>query len=64
MTAANRDAARAAGTRPTGYNTYWFRPGVNTLRSCRSSGFTYHIDALGHQDTAAYVTAFLDGGLP
>jgi hypothetical protein len=34
------------GTRPTGYNSYWFRPGVNTLEILAELGFTYHIDDL------------------
>jgi peptidoglycan/xylan/chitin deacetylase (PgdA/CDA1 family) len=34
------------GTRPTGYNNYWIRPGVNTLEILQQLGFTYHIDDL------------------
>jgi peptidoglycan/xylan/chitin deacetylase (PgdA/CDA1 family) len=37
---------QATGTRPTGYNNYWFRPGVNTLEILAELGFTYHIDDL------------------
>jgi peptidoglycan/xylan/chitin deacetylase (PgdA/CDA1 family) len=37
---------QATGTRPTGYNSYWFRPGVNTLEILAELGFTYHIDDL------------------
>jgi peptidoglycan/xylan/chitin deacetylase (PgdA/CDA1 family) len=44
------DGARAieevTGTRPTGYNNYWIRPGVNTLELLQEQGFTYHIDDL------------------
>lgn len=36
----------ATGTRPTGYNNYWIRPGVNTLEILQELGFTYHIDDL------------------
>jgi peptidoglycan/xylan/chitin deacetylase (PgdA/CDA1 family) len=36
----------ATGTRPTGYNNYWIRPGVNTLELLQEQGFTYHIDDL------------------
>jgi len=34
------------GTRPTGYNNYWIRPGVNTLEILQDLGFRYHIDDL------------------
>ena len=34
------------GARPTGYNNYWIRPGVNTLEILQELGFTYHIDDL------------------
>jgi peptidoglycan/xylan/chitin deacetylase (PgdA/CDA1 family) len=34
------------GFRPTGYNNYWIRPGVNTLEILQELGFTYHIDDL------------------
>lgn len=34
------------GTRPTGYNNYWIRPGVNTLEILQEHGFDYHIDDL------------------
>ncbi|MGW4241704.1 polysaccharide deacetylase family protein [Nocardia sp. NPDC004722] len=34
------------GTRPTGYNNYWIRPGVNTLELLEEQGFRYHIDEL------------------
>ncbi len=37
---------QATGTRPVGYNNYWFRPGVNTLEILQELGFTYHIDDL------------------
>jgi peptidoglycan/xylan/chitin deacetylase (PgdA/CDA1 family) len=37
---------RATGTRPTGYNCYWIRDGVNTLELLVELGFTYHIDDL------------------
>jgi peptidoglycan/xylan/chitin deacetylase (PgdA/CDA1 family) len=37
---------QATGTRPTGYNNYWIRPGVNTLEILAELGFTYHIDDL------------------
>jgi peptidoglycan/xylan/chitin deacetylase (PgdA/CDA1 family) len=37
---------QATGTRPAGYNSYWFRPGVNTLEILAELGFTYHIDDL------------------
>jgi peptidoglycan/xylan/chitin deacetylase (PgdA/CDA1 family) len=37
---------QATGTRPTGYNNYWIRPGVNTLEILQELGFTYHIDDL------------------
>jgi peptidoglycan/xylan/chitin deacetylase (PgdA/CDA1 family) len=36
----------ATGTRPTGYNNYWIRPGVNTLELLQEQGFIYHIDDL------------------
>jgi peptidoglycan/xylan/chitin deacetylase (PgdA/CDA1 family) len=36
----------ATGTRPTGYTSYWFRPGVNTLEILQELGFRYHIDDL------------------
>jgi len=36
----------ATGTRPTGYNNYWIRAGVNTLEILAELGFTYHIDDL------------------
>lgn len=34
------------GTRPTGYNNYWIRPGVNTLEILQELGLRYHIDDL------------------
>ena len=34
------------GFRPTGYNNYWIRAGVNTLEILQEQGFTYHIDDL------------------
>jgi peptidoglycan/xylan/chitin deacetylase (PgdA/CDA1 family) len=37
---------QATSTRPTGYNNYWIRPGVNTLEILQEQGFTYHIDDL------------------
>jgi peptidoglycan/xylan/chitin deacetylase (PgdA/CDA1 family) len=37
---------QATATRPTGYNNYWIRPGVNTLEVLQELGFTYHIDDL------------------
>jgi peptidoglycan/xylan/chitin deacetylase (PgdA/CDA1 family) len=37
---------RATGTRPTGYNNYWIRAGVNTLELLSELGFEYHIDDL------------------
>jgi peptidoglycan/xylan/chitin deacetylase (PgdA/CDA1 family) len=37
---------QATGTRPTGYNNYWIRPGVNTLEILQELGFRYHIDDL------------------
>jgi peptidoglycan/xylan/chitin deacetylase (PgdA/CDA1 family) len=37
---------QATGTRPTGYNNYWIRPGVNTLEILQELGFHYHIDDL------------------
>lgn len=37
---------KVTGTRPTGYNNYWIRPGVNTLEILQEMGFTYHIDDL------------------
>ena len=36
----------ATGTRPTGYNNYWIRAGVNTLEILAELGFIYHIDDL------------------
>jgi peptidoglycan/xylan/chitin deacetylase (PgdA/CDA1 family) len=41
-----RRSEQATGTRPTGYNNYWIRPGVNTLEILQELGFTYHIDDL------------------
>jgi peptidoglycan/xylan/chitin deacetylase (PgdA/CDA1 family) len=41
-----RAIEQATGTRPTGYNNYWIRPGVNTLEILQELGFTYHIDDL------------------
>jgi peptidoglycan/xylan/chitin deacetylase (PgdA/CDA1 family) len=41
------DAIReVTGTRPTGYNNYWIRAGVNTLELLQQLGFRYHIDDL------------------
>ena len=37
---------KVTGFRPTGYNNYWIRPGVNTLEILQEQGFTYHIDDL------------------
>jgi len=37
---------QATGTRPSGYNNYWIRPGVNTLEILQELGFIYHIDDL------------------
>jgi peptidoglycan/xylan/chitin deacetylase (PgdA/CDA1 family) len=37
---------QVTGTRPVGYNSYWIRPGVNTLEILQELGFTYHIDDL------------------
>jgi peptidoglycan/xylan/chitin deacetylase (PgdA/CDA1 family) len=37
---------RATGTRPSGYNCYWIRDGINTLDLLSELGFTYHIDDL------------------
>ena len=36
----------ATGTRPTGYTSYWIRPGVNTLEILQELGFRYHLDDL------------------
>lgn len=38
------------GTRPTGYNNYWIRPGVNTLEILQENGFQYHIDDLSSDE--------------
>ena len=35
---------QATGTRPSGYNNYCIRPGVNTLEILHELGFIYHID--------------------
>ncbi len=35
---------QATGTRPTGYNNYWIRPGVNALELLQELGFDHHID--------------------
>jgi peptidoglycan/xylan/chitin deacetylase (PgdA/CDA1 family) len=32
---------QATGTRPSGYNNYWIRPGVNTLEILQELGFIY-----------------------
>src|SRR5690348_3001629 len=32
---------QATGTRLTGYNNYWIRPGVNTLEILQELGFTW-----------------------
>ena len=37
---------QVTGFRPTGYNNYWIRAGVNTLEILAEQGFTYHIDDL------------------
>jgi peptidoglycan/xylan/chitin deacetylase (PgdA/CDA1 family) len=37
---------KVTGARPTGYNNYWIRPGVNTLEILQELGFSYHIDDL------------------
>ena len=37
---------QVTGFRPTGYNNYWIRAGVNTLEILQEQGFTYHIDDL------------------
>jgi len=37
---------QATGTRPSGYNNYWIRPGANTLEILQELGFIYHIDDL------------------
>jgi peptidoglycan/xylan/chitin deacetylase (PgdA/CDA1 family) len=44
---------QATGTRPTGYNSYWFRPGVNTLEILAELGLTYHIDDLSADEPFA-----------
>lgn len=37
---------QVTGTRATGYNNYWIRPGVNTLEILSELAFSYHIDDL------------------
>ena len=41
-----RAIEQATGTRPSGYNNYWIRPGVNALEILQELGFIYHIDDL------------------